>query len=191
MQPLAAPHREAVRRILAQMKSRPGPLLEVLHGIQDDLGFIPAAAVPLIAEELNLSRAEVHGVISFYHHFRSAPPGRHIVQVCRAESCQAMGAERLAEHAADRLGVELEQTTGDGAFSLQSVYCLGLCACSPAIMVDGHVYGRVTAERFDQVIAERATHGGARANGDGRAADGKGAPGDSTRAAGGKEHGPS
>ncbi|MGH8258737.1 MAG: formate dehydrogenase subunit gamma [Steroidobacteraceae bacterium] len=156
MQALAAHQREAVRRVLAQMKSRPGPLLEVLHGIQHDLGHIPAAAVPLIAEELNLSRAEVHGVISFYHHFRSAPPGRHTVQICRAESCQAMGAAGLAEHAKRRLGIELEQTTADGSISLESVYCLGQCACSPAIMIDQEVFGRVTPEGLDALLAEHA-----------------------------------
>jgi formate dehydrogenase subunit gamma len=159
MQALAADQREAVLRVLAQMKDRPGPLLEVLHGVQHDLGFIPAAAVPLIAEELNLSRAEVHGVISFYHHFRSAPPGRHTVQICRAESCQAMGAEGLVEHAKRRLGVEFDQATADGEVSLHAVYCLGQCACSPAVMVDDEVFGRVTPERLDQLLAERAGGG--------------------------------
>jgi formate dehydrogenase subunit gamma len=162
MQALSAPQREAVRRVLAQMKGRPGPLLEVLHGVQHDLGYIPAAAVALIAEELNLSRAEVHGVITFYHHFRSAPPGRHTVQICRAESCQAMGATALAEHAKRRLGVEFEQTTADGEVSLHPVYCLGQCACSPAIMIDEEVFGRVnTPERFDELIAEHTGAGGA------------------------------
>ena len=156
MQALAAHQREAVLRVLRQLKSRPGPLLEVLHGVQRDLGYIPPPAVPLIAEELNLSRAEVHGVISFYHHFRSVPPGRHIVQICRAESCQAMGAERLAEHAVRRLGIDFEQTTADGAVSLHRVYCLGQCACSPAIMIDEEVFGRVTPERFDELVAEHA-----------------------------------
>ena len=155
MQALAAYQREVVRRILAQMKSRPGPLLEVLHGVQLDLGYIPAAAVPLIAEELNLSRAEVHGVVSFYHHFRSTPPGRHTVQICRAESCQAMGALAMAEHAKRRLGIDFEQTTPDGELSLHPVYCLGQCACSPAVMIDEEVFGRVTPERFDELIAER------------------------------------
>ncbi len=174
MQALAAPQREAVRRVLAQMKSRPGPLLEVLHGVQRDLGYIPAAAVPLIAEELNLSRAEVHGVISFYHHFRSSPPGRHTVQICRAESCQAMGAEGLVEHAKRRLGIEFGQTTPDGAVSLQPVYCLGQCACSPAIMIDEEVFGRVTPQRFDELIAE---HTGPRSPAGNGAPAGGAAPG--------------
>ncbi len=168
MEALDPRQRESVVRVLAKLKSRPGPLLEVLHGVQADLGFIPPAAVPLIAEELNLSRAEVHGVITFYHHFRRTPPGRHTVQICRAESCQSMGAERLAEHAVQRLGVDFHETTADGAFSLEPVYCLGNCACSPAVMIDADLYGRVSPERFDELVAEReASPGGA--NGRGRA----------------------
>ena len=155
MQTLSPSQREAVRRIVAQMKSRPGPLIEILHGIQASLGFIPGAAVPLIAEELNLSRAEVHGVVTFYHHFRHAAPGRHTVQICRAESCQSMGAEGLAEHAMRRLGVNFEETTADGTFSLHPVYCLGNCACSPAVMIDGDLYGRVTPDRLDELLVER------------------------------------
>jgi formate dehydrogenase subunit gamma len=165
MEPLDPRQCESVLRVLAKLKGRPGPLLEVLHGIQDELGFIPAAAVPLIAEELNLSRAEVHGVITFYHHFRRTPPGRHTVQICRAESCQSMGAEQLAEHAVRRLGVDFHQTTADGAFSLEPVYCLGNCACSPAIMIDGDLYGRVSPDRFDELVAEREGSG---PNGHGR-----------------------
>ncbi len=155
MDALSPSQRDAVRRIVAQMRSRPGPLLEILHGIQAELGFVPGAAVPLIAQELNLSRAEVHGVVTFYHHFRHTPPGRHTVQICRAESCQSMGAEGLAEHAMRRLGVSFEETTADGAFSLRPVYCLGNCACSPAVMIDGDLYGRVTPERLDELLAER------------------------------------
>jgi formate dehydrogenase subunit gamma len=154
-QALTPQQRDTVRRVVAQLKGRPGPLLEVLHGIQDELGFVPAAAVPLLATELNLSRAEVHGVLTFYHHFRHSPPGRHTVQICRAESCQALGAQALVAHAKRRLGVEFHQTTPDGAFSLEPVYCLGNCACSPAIMIDGELHGRVTAASFDALIAER------------------------------------
>lgn len=161
MEALDPRQRESVRRVLAQLKGRPGPLLEVLHGVQANLGFIPPAAVVLIAEELNLSRAEVHGVITFYHHFRSAPPGRHTVQICRAESCQSMGAEQLVEHARHRLGVDLHETTADRAFSLEPVYCLGNCACSPAVMIDGELHGRVSAERFDELIAECESDRGA------------------------------
>ncbi len=143
-----------VHRILAQFKDRPGPLLEVLHAVQAAFGFVPPEAVSLIAEQLNLSRAEVHGVITFYHHFRVAPPGQHVVQVCRAESCQAAGGEALARHAQARLGVDFHECTDDGRFSLEPVYCLGQCACSPAVMLDGRPYGRVTPERFDALLSE-------------------------------------
>jgi formate dehydrogenase subunit gamma len=155
MQALAPSQREVIRRVVAEHKSRPGPLLEVLHGVQNALGFVPPASIALIAEELNLSRAEVYGVVTFYHHFRSTPPGLHTVQVCRAESCQSMGGDVLAEHAQRRLGVEFKQTTPDGVFSLDPVYCLGNCACSPAVMIDGDLYGRVTPELLDELIAER------------------------------------
>lgn len=154
MDTLATEHREAVLRILGDLKRRPGPLLEVLHAIQAQLGYLPPAAVPVVAAELNLSRAEVHGVISFYHFFRSSPPGRHTVSVCRAESCQAVGAEALASHARQRLGVDFHQTTPDGRFSLEPVYCLGNCACSPAVMIDGRLHGRVTPERFDALLSD-------------------------------------
>lgn len=154
METLAPEHSETVRRIVADLKGRPGPLLEVLHAIQAQLGYVPAAAVPLVAAELNLSRAEVHGVVSFYHLFRSTPPGAHIVSVCRAESCQAVGGDALAAHARQRLGVDFHETTSDGRFSLEPVYCLGNCACSPAVMVDGRLHGRVTPEQFDALLAE-------------------------------------
>ena len=142
----------AIGRAIELFKDQPGALLPILHGVQDELGFVPRVAIPAIARALNLSRAEVHGVVSFYHYFRTEPPGRHTVQVCRAESCQALGANALVKHAKARLGVEFHQTTGDGEFSLEPVYCLGNCALSPAMMVDGEVYGRVTPERFDEVV---------------------------------------
>ncbi|HKT71335.1 MAG TPA: formate dehydrogenase subunit gamma [Steroidobacteraceae bacterium] len=148
-------HRETVRHIVAQFIGQPGPLLEVLHAVQNSLGCIPAGAVALIAEGLNLSRAEVHGVVTFYHHFRSQPPGRHTVGLCRAEACQAMGAEALAAHAQRRLGVGFHETTPDRGFSLEPVYCLGNCACSPAAMIDGLLYGRVTPEKLDTLLVER------------------------------------
>ncbi len=154
MQALEPNQRAAVERVLDQHKSRPGPLLEVLHGIQAELGYIPESAIPRVAEVLNLSRAEVHGVVTFYHFFRHEKPGVHAVLVCRAESCQAMGGAALAEHASRRLGVGFHETTSDGRFSLESVYCLGNCACSPAVMIDGDLYGRVSPERFGQLIAD-------------------------------------
>ena len=154
MDKLASEHAETIRRIAAELKGRPGPLIEVLHAIQAELGHVSAAAVPLVASELNLSRAEVHGVVSFYHYFRSTPPGTHTVSVCRAESCQAVGAEALAAHARQRLGVDFHETTPDGRFSLEPVYCLGSCACSPAVMIDGELYGRVTPERLDALLSD-------------------------------------
>jgi len=154
MSTLALEHGETVRRIVGELKARPGPLIEVLHAIQAELGYVPPAAVPLVADGLNLSRAEVHGVISFYHYFRSTPPGTHTVSVCRAESCQAMGGEALAAHARQRLGVDFHQTTPDGRFSLEPIYCLGNCACSPAVMIDGRLHGRVTPERLDALLLD-------------------------------------
>jgi len=146
---------EDFSEILDEYQHVPGPLLLVLHAVQRKHGFVPAEAVPYIAERLNLSRAEVHGVLSFYHHFRRSPPGRHVVQVCRAESCQAMGADHLAQHAQQRLGIQFHETTPDGTFSLEPVYCLGNCACSPAVMIDDELFGRVSAEQFDALLAER------------------------------------
>ena len=153
--PLTPNESETLGRIVADLKGRPGPLLEVLHAIQAALGYVPPAAVPVVADGLNLSRAEVHGVVTFYHYFRHTAPGKHTVSLCRAEACQSMGAEALAEHAKRRLGVDFHQTTADGQFSLEPVYCLGNCACSPAAMIDGRLVGRVTPERFDELIAER------------------------------------
>jgi formate dehydrogenase subunit gamma len=154
MKPMLPVERETVSRIVEEMKGRPGPLIEVLHGVQAALGYVPPEAVPLLADALNLSRAEVHGVVTFYHFFRETPPGRHTVSLCRAEACQSMGAEDLAAHAKRRLGVDFHETTADGAFSLEPVYCLGNCACSPAALIDGQLYGRLTPERFDALIAD-------------------------------------
>ncbi|HUN58041.1 MAG TPA: formate dehydrogenase subunit gamma [Candidatus Binataceae bacterium] len=140
--------------IIDELKHRPGPLLVILRRIQDELGWVPADAVPLIASELRLSRAEVHGVISFYHDFKHAPLGLNIIKLCRAESCQAMGAVALADHLKSRLGIDFGQTTSDHNFTLEAVYCLGNCACSPAAVVNGELIGRATADRLDQAISE-------------------------------------
>lgn len=155
-QPLPSSQADAVLRIVADLKGRPGPLLEVLHAIQAALGYVPEDAVPLVAQGLNISRAEVHGVVTFYHYFRRTPPGKHVVSLCRAEACQSMGADALAEHVKSRLGVDFHETTTDGQFSLEPVFCLGNCACSPAAMVDGELLGRLTPERIDAVIAARS-----------------------------------
>ena len=127
--------------------------MPILRRIQDELGWVPRDSVPVLAEILNLTRAEVHGVLSFYHDFRHEPPGRNVVRVCRAESCQAMGGVALAEHVKHRLGCEFGATSSDGAFTLEPVYCLGNCACSPALVINGELFGRVTPERFDAVLA--------------------------------------
>ena len=143
-----------VQGIVARLKDTPGALLPVLHAIQDALGYVPGAAVPSIAEGLNLSRAEVHGVITFYHYFRDTLPGRHTIHMCRAEACQSMNQRALEAHAVARLGIRLHETTANGTFSFEPVYCLGNCACSPAIMVDGELYGRVTPDRFDEIVSD-------------------------------------
>jgi formate dehydrogenase subunit gamma len=134
--------RTCVEKIVRTLGSQPGPLLEILHAVQRELGHVPSDAVPLIAEALNLSRAEVHGVMSFYSHFRSTPPGRCIVQVCRAEACQAMNGDALADAARQRLGIDFGETRADGSASLDEVYCLGNCACAPALVIDGRLHGR-------------------------------------------------
>ncbi len=143
---------DTVASVLSEHQDRPGALLPILHGIQDALGYVPPDAVPTIAQALNLSRAEVHGVVSFYHHFRETPPGRHTIQICRAESCQAVGAETLIAHAKQQLGIGFHETTADGKITLEPVYCLGNCALSPALL-DGHaIHGRVTPEQFDALV---------------------------------------
>ena len=142
--------------IVARHRDRDGPLIEVLHEVQETFGCIPSGAVAVIARGLNLSRAEVHGVVSFYHHFRTQPPGRHVLQICRAESCQAAGGRAIEAHAKARLGVDFGQTTADGRVTLEAVYCLGLCACSPAAMLDHEVHGRVTREGLDALIDSAA-----------------------------------
>jgi formate dehydrogenase subunit gamma len=146
----------AVADAIATLKHVDGALLPILHEIQDRLGHVPKKSIPNVARALNLSRAEVHGVVTFYHHFRETPPGRHVVQVCRAEACQAMGADRLAEHAQRTLGVGFGETSADGAVTLQAVYCLGNCACSPAIMFGDDLHGRVTPAKFDALMHAEA-----------------------------------
>ncbi|MDF3836142.1 formate dehydrogenase subunit gamma [Cupriavidus basilensis] len=150
--PAAEPVRERVARIVAARRDMPGALLPILHEIQDAVGYVPADALPEIARALNLSRAEVHGVVTFYHHFRDSKPGRHVVQVCRAEACQAVGSEALAAHAERALGCAFHETTADGGFTLEPVYCLGQCACGPAVTIDGQLAGRVTPQRFDALV---------------------------------------
>jgi formate dehydrogenase subunit gamma len=158
MQASTKPENTEIAAIIADLKRKPGALLPILHAIQDEIGFIPPDAVSVIAEELNLTRAEVHGVITFYHDFRCEAPGRHIVRICQAESCQAMGSIALTSYAKQRLGIDFHETTSDRTFTLEPVYCLGNCALSPAIMVDVDVYGRMTPQRLEDVLEEARRH---------------------------------
>jgi formate dehydrogenase subunit gamma len=142
--------------IIAAHTGQQGAALPVLHAMQDVFGHIPRAALPMVAAALNLSRAELYGIVSFYHDFRETPPGAHILKLCRAEACQAMGGEALAEAAQERLGISWGETSADGGVTLKAVFCLGLCACAPAAMLDGNVVGRLDQEKFcallDQIV---------------------------------------
>ena len=138
--------------VIGGLKGLPGAMLPILHAIQDAVGYIPADVVPLIADQLNLSRAEVHGVISFYHHFRQQPAGRHVVQICRAEACQARGSEQLEAHDKLALGCDFHGTTSDGQFTLEPVYCLGQCACGPNITIDDDLHARVSSDKFNRLV---------------------------------------
>jgi formate dehydrogenase subunit gamma len=151
---LRAEERSAVQGACARLKELPGALLPVLHAVQEALGYVPKDAVPLIAHALNLSLAEVHGVLSFYHYFRQHRGGRHVVHLCRAEACQALGAAALEAHAKESLGIEFHGTTADGAISLEPVYCLGNCALGPSLMIDTELQGRVSPQRFDALMAK-------------------------------------
>jgi len=146
--------RSAVLEACARLKELPGALLPILHAVQESLSFVPKDAIPLIARELNLSVAEVHGVVSFYHYFRQTRPGRHVLHLCRAEACQAVGAQALEAHAKATLKIDFHGTTADGAISLEPVYCLGNCALGPSVMVDEQLQGRVTAQRFDALVTQ-------------------------------------
>ncbi len=141
-----------VEEILNKHMALEGPLLPILHAIQAEFGHIPQVVLPVIARALNISRAEVHGVMSFYHDFRESPAGTHVVKLCRAESCQSMGADRIADHAQKSLGIAWHETSKDGQVTLEPVFCLGLCACGPAAMVDGKLIGRVDEARIDAII---------------------------------------
>lgn len=145
-----------VESIAREHAQGPGPLLVVLHAIQDRLGFVPRQAVPVVAEVLNLSVADVHGVVTFYHHFRHEPQGACVIQLCRAEACLSMGAESLARHVRSRLGCNFGETTADGRYSLMPVYCLGNCARAPAAFVGDELLGCATPERIDERIDARA-----------------------------------
>jgi len=148
-----APTAEDIGVVIEEHRHREGPLLLIFHAIQEAFGHIPLDALPLIAEALNISWAEVHGVMSFYHDFRAAPAGRHVVRICRAEACQSVGADVMAEAVLRRLGLDWHGTTADGAVTVEPVFCLGLCACGPAAMIDGRLHGRVDATRMQDLLA--------------------------------------
>ena len=141
-----------VDQLVEQFKSLPGGLLPLLHAVKHSLGYVPESAVENIAKGFNLSRAEVHGVISFYHDFNTHPVGHHTVQICRAEACQSMGSREIEVHAKNRLGIDYGETTADGLITLEPVYCLGNCACSPSVRINNDIHARVDQERFDRLI---------------------------------------
>jgi formate dehydrogenase subunit gamma len=151
--PPPTPSEVAALAVCARHGNKASELLEILHELQHQLGYIPEAAKPVIAKAVNLSRAEVHGVITFYHDFRSAPAGRHIIKICRAEACQSMGTDQLCSHAEKSLGAPMGETSKDGRYTIEAVYCLGNCALSPAVLIGDQLFGKVDAKRFDQIVA--------------------------------------
>jgi formate dehydrogenase subunit gamma len=143
---------DLITDLVQRFANVPGGLLPLLHAVQDEIGHIPADLVPVLARGMGLSRAEVHGVIGFYHDFRSEPGGERTIHLCRAEACQAMGARALEAHAKAHLGVDYGETTADGRYRLEPVYCLGNCSCAPSIRIDDEVYARVTADQFNRLV---------------------------------------
>ena len=152
MQPVKSWDVTTVQDVIKACKSMPGAMLPILHGIQDAVGYIPSDAVAMIADGLNVSRAEVHGVITYYHHFRQEPAGKRLVQICRAEACQARGADALVAHAKAILGCDFHQTTADGEVTLEPAYCLGQCAVGPNMTIGDELHARITPEKFDGLI---------------------------------------
>ncbi len=145
---------ERAAEIVAEHAGLEGPLMPVLHAVQETFGHVPEDAVPLLARAYNLSRAEVHGVVTFYHDFRHELPGKHILKLCRAEACQSMGCEALVERAESKLGIECGNTTADGRVTFEAIYCLGLCATAPSAMIDGKIVGRLNAKKLDTILKE-------------------------------------
>ena len=143
-----------LEEILYAHKDMEGSLLPILHAVQADFGYVPPEALPIIAKDLNITRAEAHGVMSFYHDFREKPAGRHVLKLCRAEACQAMGGDRVAAHAQKALGLDWHETSADGAVTLDPIFCLGLCACGPAAMLDGKLIGRLDEARIDAILGD-------------------------------------
>lgn len=146
----------AVRAVADEHKHLDGALLPILHAIVERFGFVDERAIPVVADVLNLSRADVHGVVSFYHDFRREPAGRHVIKICRAEACQSMGSDRVVERLEQALGIACGETTSDGHVTLEAVYCLGNCALSPSALIDGKLYGRLDAERTAALVGRDA-----------------------------------
>jgi formate dehydrogenase subunit gamma len=138
--------------IVQEFRALEGPLLPILHGIQHEFGYVPQESLQVIAEELNLSRAEVHGVVTFYHDYRRQPAGRHVLKLCQAEACQSMGSEAVAARIKQLLGIGFHETARDGSVTLEPVYCLGLCACAPSAMLDGEVIGRLDDDTIYEIV---------------------------------------
>jgi len=147
--------RTIATEIINSFGAKPEMLVQILHAFVDRYSYISETAMRQIADELNVSRADVHGVVNFYHDFRTTPPGRHVLRICQAEACQSMGSRELTAHAEQAVGVKLNGTTPDGEITLEPVYCLGNCACSPAVMLDNRVYGRVDKNKFDRLLPRR------------------------------------
>ena len=143
---------ERTQAVVEDLAGLEGPLLPILHEVQKEFGCVPDEALRTIAEELNLSRAEVHGVMSFYHDFRKEPTGRHVLKICRAEACQSMGGDALADGVRSALGIDWHETTPDGRVTLEPVYCLGLCSCAPAAMLDGELHGRLDEAAMSELV---------------------------------------
>ncbi|OBC04574.1 formate dehydrogenase subunit gamma [Mycobacterium sp. 852013-50091_SCH5140682] len=145
-----------VRAIAAVHRGQRGPLLPILHAVQEAVGYIPPEAIPILADELNLSRADVHGVVTFYHDFRATPAGRTTVRICRGEACQALGAQRLVDHVRDTCGLSLGETSVDGSLTVEQVFCLGNCALGPAAQINGRLRGRLDETRMSSILDEAA-----------------------------------
>lgn len=154
MQPASTEIASRTAAVIHELKGLEGRLLPILHGIQSEFGYVPTESLPVIAEALNISRAEVHGVVTFYHDYRNHPAGRHVLKICRAEACQSMGGDAIAARIQQLLGIGFHETTKDGSVTLEPVYCLGLCACAPSAMLDGEVIGRLDANKLDEIVEE-------------------------------------
>src|SRR5690606_23636122 len=152
MQPAGTEIERRTVEVVAALKDLEGPLLPILHDLQQEFGYVPTESLPVIAKQLNLSRAEVYGVVSFYHDYRKAPAGRHVLKLCQAEACQSMGSDDVAARMKQALGIGFHETTADGAVTLEPVYCLGLCACGPSAMLDGEVIGRVDEDVIQEIV---------------------------------------